>query len=147
MNWGYKIALAYGSFVIMILFFLFVASQQSNEMIEDHYYEKELQFQNVLIANENLSTLNVTPSIKIVNQQVQIELPLQVSSQVSNGVIEFLRLSDKSKDISSVFTPDDNGKFSLSTEEFHTGVYQMRIQWKDHGIPYRFHDEFNYQKP
>lgn len=147
MNWGYKIALAYGSFVIMMLYFIFVASKQSNELVEEHYYEKELQFQNVLNANANLTALNVKPTLTIKNTQLHITLPSQVSSVVSEGKIEFIRLSDKSKDISSDFKIDEAKSFNIPIEKFLPGIYKLHIQWKDLGIPYMFEDEFNFSKP
>ena len=147
MSWGYKIALAYGSFVIMILFFIFVATRQKNELMEDHYYEKELQFQKILNASENLTALRLSPVITLLAEQVQIQLPSQVSSQVSNGTIEFIRLSDKSEDLSFDFSPDASGNFSLAANKFHPGIYQIRIQWLDHGIPYMYREQFNFHRP
>jgi nitrogen fixation protein FixH len=147
MNWGYKIAFAYGSFVIMILYFLFVASSQTNDLVEDHYYEKEMQFQNVLNANQNLADLNIKPIIEIAAQQVNIKLPSQVGSNVENGKIEFMRMADKSGDLEFAFNTDENGNFSLPVEKFHKGVYQMKMQWQDHGKQYMHQDQFDYRKP
>lgn len=147
MNWGYKIAFAYGSFVIMILYFLFVASSQTNDLVEDHYYEKELQFQNVLNANQNLADLNIRPIIEIAAQQVNIKLPSQVGSNVSNGKIEFMRMADKSGDLEFSFNSDENGHFSLPVEKFHEGIYQMKMHWQDHGKPYMYQDQFDFRRP
>jgi len=147
MNWGYKIAFAYGSFVIMILYFLFVASSQTNEMVEDHYYEKELQFQNVLNANQNLADLNIKPIIEIAEQQLNIKLPSQVGSNISNGKIEFLRMANKSGDLAFDFNTDEYGHFSIPVEKFHLGSYQLRIHWQFHGTPYMYREEFNYKQP
>ncbi|MBK6858761.1 MAG: FixH family protein [Saprospiraceae bacterium] len=46
MSWGYKILMAYALFFVMIISFLYIASQQTNEMLETNYYEKKFNFKN-----------------------------------------------------------------------------------------------------
>jgi len=147
MNWGYKIAIAYGSFVIMILYFLFVASKQENELIENHYYEKEQQFQGVLNASANLASLEVKPEIRLIGTNMQITLPEEIRSEISEGRIEFIRLSDQSKDIHSDFNIDSSGSFYVPGKLLFPGIYQMKIEWQSDGIPYMFREQFNYPKP
>ena len=57
MSWGYKILVAYLLFFIMIISFLYIASKQTNELLETNYYEKEIQFQKILNGVENLNQL------------------------------------------------------------------------------------------
>jgi nitrogen fixation protein FixH len=147
MSWGYKIAFAYGSFVMMMLFFIFIASRQTNDLVEDHYYEKELQFQNVLNAIQNLSTLHTAPQLVIDNNALSIHLPEAASTDITNGKIEFIRLSDISKDLTFEFVLDENKSFKIPVDKFQVGIYKMVIQWKSHGVPYMYENQFNYAKP
>jgi hypothetical protein len=50
MNWGHKIAIVIAAFVIGMLSMVYFASQQTNEMIDDNYYQKELAYQDIINA-------------------------------------------------------------------------------------------------
>ena len=42
MNWGHKITIVIVLFLTAMLGMVYYASLQNNEMIDDHYYQKEL---------------------------------------------------------------------------------------------------------
>ena len=54
MNWGHKITLVFIVFAIAILGMVYVASQQTNELQDENYYEKELVYQTVIDGRNNL---------------------------------------------------------------------------------------------
>ena len=75
MSWGYKIVCVYSVFVLMIGYFLYVAFQQNNELIEDHYYEKELQYQSVITGSQNLYALDQSLNILVPVSYTHLTLP------------------------------------------------------------------------
>ena len=48
MNWGKGITLVIILFIITMLGMVYVASKQTNEMVEANYYDKELKYQNLI---------------------------------------------------------------------------------------------------
>lgn len=146
MSWGTKIAIAYGSFVVMILFFLFVASKQTNDLVEDHYYEKELEYQGLLDAGRNLEHLQVKPALLYEEAQLRITIPDGLFDQLNSGKIEFIRMSDSKADIRIDFNVDSKGSFVIPRSMFEPGLYRLRINWKNRDIPYLHHENFYYSR-
>jgi hypothetical protein len=54
MNWGHKITIVIIVFLVGMLGMVFIALRQNNEMIDDDYYKKELAYQQVIDAKNNL---------------------------------------------------------------------------------------------
>ncbi len=147
MSWGYKIIIAYLLFMIMIFYFLFVAFQQKNEMVEENYYEKEMEFQHHYNAERNLIHTGLKPDLEIRDHYIKIKLPASLSSTKTKGYYRFLRLSDKSKDINSSFQTDTTGIVYLESDLFIPGTYQFTIQWSHNDQSYLYKDPFTYMKP
>ena len=51
MNWGHKLTIVIVLFVAGMLGMVSYAMMQDNEMIDDHYYQKELEYQDVIDAS------------------------------------------------------------------------------------------------
>lgn len=146
MSWAYRIVLAYAGFMGMIFYFLYVASQQDNQMMDDRYYEKEQQFINVVEGARNLDATGARISIRIQKGEVLIEFPKNTINAFEKGSIEFLCLSDKSKDIRLSLVPDENGIQIIPGSSFINAQYQLRAEWINNTTPYAFRDKFYYQR-
>lgn len=146
MSWAYRIILAYAGFMGMIFYFLYVASQQDNQMMDERYYEKEQQFINVVEGARNLDAMTTRISIEIQDGEVWITFPKESVDQFKQGQIEFICLSDKSKDIRLNLTPNQEGKFSIPASSFINAQYQLRAEWINKETPYAFRDKFYYQR-
>ena len=87
MNWGYKIAIVIGVFLAGMLGMVYYASIQTNDMIDDNYYQKELEYQQVIDAQKNLAAIT---SDNIMSQSmfdVVITLPLGTFEQMVKGQV------------------------------------------------------------
>ncbi|MBK9722765.1 MAG: FixH family protein [Saprospiraceae bacterium] len=144
MSWGYKIVCVYSVFVLMIGYFLYVAFQQNNELIEDHYYEKELQYQSVITGSQNLYALDQSLNILVLDQKIQLNLPSSSFSVDTWVQIEFLKLSNEQKDVRLKVQPDSTGTIHIDRSLLSIGIYQLRLKWTHQGVPYVYRDEFKY---
>ena len=136
MNWGHKIGIVIVAFVISMLGMVFFASQQTNEMIDDNYYQKELAYQDVIDAKQNLYDLT---SDNLVNQNVNelfITLPYGSFEKLEKGHIELLRTDAKIKDIQLPIIPNGSNRRSIQKSELTKGVYNARIRWTSNGKEY-----------
>lgn len=62
MNWGIRIALFYGAFVVMIVGFVIAASHQKFDLVTPDYYGAEQQFGKQYEATQNALSLAEKPT-------------------------------------------------------------------------------------
>ncbi|HEX5625162.1 MAG TPA: FixH family protein [Saprospiraceae bacterium] len=147
MNWGYRILLVIVLFISMILYFLYVSMQQTNELIDDHYYEKEKQFQGLLDASENLAALEGKLDLAQDAKWFSITLPPESISGFSQGTVDLLCLNDQSKDRHFALQPDSTGLFAIDKSRLFKGVYELRLKWTSDGKEYVFRDKVKISAP
>ena len=58
LNWGIFAFGLFGSFALFMIGLAIYASQQTNELVTEDYYEKELEFKEVLKKQERTKLLN-----------------------------------------------------------------------------------------
>lgn len=136
MSWGYKVILILAVFVIGILSMVFIAMRQNNEMIDDHYYDKELKYQEVIDARKNLEKFNDSVLVIQEGEMVKIKIPSLAAQNITEGYLEFLRHDDKNKDRKLSIATDTNGMQLLPKSNFSKGEYKLRARWKSNGVEY-----------
>lgn len=142
MSWGYKILLTYVIFIGLILFMVFTASKQSNELIDDHYYEKELQYQKILDGHQNLAALPEKIQFKKNGETLQLKFPSGATAPGNVGKIEFICFSDKSKDRLFAFDPDSSGIILIPLNQLVQAQYQVRMEWENAGAKFAYRDVY-----
>ena len=130
MNWGYKITIVILLFLAGIFYMVYVAMQQTNDTLDDRYYEREKQYQELLDAQERLNAIASGRLISQNDSQVMIAIPSVVCANLQDGSISWLRYDDKQKDREMVLSPDSNCIQILDKSTFHEGMYKVRISWK-----------------
>ncbi len=136
MNWGHKIGIVIVLFVTGMLGLVFYASQQTNEMIDDNYYQKELAYQDVIDAKQNLYDLTSDNLIHQNVNEVFIILPNGAFEKLEKGQIEFLRTDSKAKDIHLPIIPNGSNRRSIMKTALSKGIYKGRISWTNNGKAY-----------
>lgn len=144
MNWGYRIALVLFGFIGMMAYFIYVALQQSNEMMDSSYYEKEKQFEQTLHAAANLDNEQAKVQLEQLNGDVHFTIPVKDPGDFPLVKMEFICFSDKGKDRSFSQRPDSTGKLMIPAKEFSKGQYQLRMQWTSLGKDYAIRESFYY---
>lgn len=141
MSWGYRVIIILAFFITGIIFMVYTATQQNIEMIDDHYYDKELQYQGVIDARKNLEKMKDSILVTEEGSMVRIKIPAPAAQNITEGYIEFLRHDDKSKDRKLNIDTDATGQQILPKSNFTKGVYKLRARWKSDGVEY--YDERN----
>lgn len=129
MNWGYKIILVIAVFIIAMLSMVFVAFKQSNEMIDDNYYEKELKYQSLIDGSNNLNAVYKDSLLTQDENNLIFTIPATLCTSFKKGKIEFIKNDDMSKDKTIALSPDASGKYTVDKKQFSKGSYRARIQW------------------
>jgi nitrogen fixation protein FixH len=146
MSWSYKIILLYVVFITGMLIMVYVASRQTNEMQEDNYYAKELKYQEVIDGKNNLNAIAEKLSITNSNNELILKIPAVTISNIKNGTVFFLRPSDQSKDIHLPLEVNEKGEQHIPLNNFVSGLYTVKISWKNNGTVYFSEQNFNVRK-
>lgn len=145
MNWGHKITIVISVFIISMLGMVYVASKQTNEMMDEKYYEKELAYQGVIDAKNNLASYTNSSIVSQNDSTIALSIPLQAVENYSNGTIDFLRIENKAKDIHLVLKTDSKGVQIINKKYFMKGWYKMRVRWQANGKEFFSEENFNVQ--
>ncbi len=136
MNWGHGIMIFILLFICLVLGAVFFAMQQTNEMFDADYYQKELEYQSVIDARQNLSRIS---DHKIVHQnldEVIIIFPVGTFEKLERGTIELLRADDQQRDVILEVIPTGYDRRIITKSTLSKGVYRTRIHWTSGGTPF-----------
>jgi len=137
MSWGYKISLVIIVFIVGMLGMVYVASKQSNEMMDKDYYEKELEYQKLIDAAQNLNRLNIEKDsvLYLKNDNLLLQFPKGTYENGVNGTLELIRLDDEKKDKIIDLSPKEGLQY-IPLKELHSGKYKIRLHWQHTNQPY-----------
>lgn len=128
LNWGIGAFTLFGAFVVFIIIMVFLASNQTHELVTEDYYEKELEFKEVLKKKEKTDALEGKFSTSVTNDSLVIAFPVENSSNLE-GIIYFFKPSSEKDDKEIPFTISSN-TLSVDVNDFTSGMYRMKIDWK-----------------
>lgn len=136
MNWGHKILIVIILFLISMTGMVIYAVMQTNEMIDDQYYQKELIYQEVIDAKKNLLDITSINLISQTLQEVVITLPPGTFEDLEKGHIELLRNDAASNDVHMDMVINGSNRSIFPKEKLIKGLYKARIQWSNGGKPF-----------
>lgn len=133
LNWGKFILFIYVSFVLLMLFMVYMASTQSFDLVADDYYKQEIEFQSKINASNNQATKKFSWEINQLENELIVRLNGGSNEKKAVGSIDFFRPSNPKLDISIPLNLDSNGNQKISTEKLQIGAYVLKINYKiDH---------------
>lgn len=133
MNWGHKLTIFIILFLVVMLGMVFYATMQTNEMIDDNYYQKELEYQDVIDAKQNLVNISTNNLISQTFLEVVITLPPGTFEKLEKGNIELLRNDSKANDVQLEIEPNGSNRRTIPKSSLLKGMYKSRIKWTNDG--------------
>jgi len=132
MNWGAKIVIGLGSFMLFIVCVtIYMVNKDSDTLLEDDYYEKGLTYDDVFDRKQNLQDDNAQPILKLENDTLSIIF----KSDNIKGDLNFIRPSDGNLDkVIPLFTTTNTFKLPLAT--LAKGSWSLEINWESHNKKY-----------
>lgn len=138
-SWGHGVFLALASFIIFILsmLFLFPNGQKNSEMVTEHYYEEELQYQSVIDAKKRADDLAEKPIYSQSPTGIKLTFPEDINN--SNSKISYVlnRSDDQNLDIKRKETLDATRSFTIPKAVLKNGNYTLRLMWTKDKVDYR----------
>ncbi len=129
MNWGHKIAIVIVIFLVGMLSMVYFALQQTNEMIDDQYYQKEMAYQQVIDAQQNLQDISDDNLVSQTMYEMVFTLPTGTYEKLEKGNIELIRNDSKSKDVQLAIVPNGSNRRVIAKSTLSKGIYKARIRW------------------
>lgn len=127
MNWGIKILITISGFICMMLLMVFIAFKQNIHMIDDNYYERELNYQNIIDSENRWNQLSNIPAFRIEADSIYCQLPFSVLSKNINCSIQFIKIDNPDLDKTFSFNEITSLSIPISKKILNSGNYTVRI--------------------
>lgn len=134
------------TFILAMLGMVYIAMNQTNEMFDSNYYEKEMQYQNIIEASKNLNNLNEPLSISQNKDSLFMQLPSSLASVESVGNIYFLKVDDAKKDFQQKFAIINTSHLAITKNKLYSGQYTLRVEFLNNRIPYYYEKKITITK-
>lgn len=138
-TWGHGVILALGSFIIFILFmvFIFPNGQKNSELVSENYYEDELIYQQVIDGKNNAANLPEKPQYQQLASGIKIEFPQSIQPDNRTIKFELFRTEDANLDVKKELTLDSQNSFTIPHQVISKGSYTLKLKWSHNKKPYQ----------
>jgi len=135
-NWGTKILIAMILFMVLLLTFVFLTTQQTYHLVEKDYYPKALEYQGKIDKINNAKALDEKVRIEKEGDLVKIKFQSFFNFSKVIGQIVFYRPSDTDSDIAFPIKLDSSGMQLVNSTNMLMGKYIIKIDYEIDGKGY-----------
>lgn len=136
LSWGWKIALLYSGFVIMMLVLVAMSVSQKIDLVSDDYYAMELIHQQKIDKIKRANELQEPVKLNLNNDFVEITFPKNFESDRIEGNIIFYCPSDSEKDMTLPIVVDGGSVQRIAKGNIQPGRYHLQVDWSANGVTY-----------
>lgn len=136
LNWGWRIVILYGGFVLMMLFLVWKTTTIKDDLVTPDYYAKELRFQEQVDKQKRTHELKEQPSWNVDGKKIAIRFPTEMLPKNVKAEILFYNASSAKRDFTVSCSPDSTGLCQVNSDKLQHGVYEMKIDWSAGGVSY-----------
>jgi hypothetical protein len=136
MNWGWKIAIVYSLFVVGMLGLVVAANRQTNDLVTEDYYAKELAYQDVIEARTNAQALEQPMRFVMADGARSLDVHFPPSAASPAGELHFYRPSDASLDVRVPVLLGEGGIQTVDLSAYKGGFWRLSVQWETAATPY-----------
>ncbi len=136
LNWGWSILLVYLTFMLVFLFYFWRSFKEleSNELVTEDYYQKELEYGDVLAKKQNADTMRVAVQIIETNDGLKIVYPSYVKD--IKGKIILYKPDNSKLDKEIDIQLNENNTQTIGKSEYISGRWDIILDWQSEGVPY-----------
>lgn len=131
MNWGWRIAIFYSTFVVFMIGMVVMAFRQDFDLVSDDYYEQEIAYQGRIDQMTNASD----DGQKVTVSKSENGYDLAFSEKAEEVKVHFFRPSDDTQDFKLEEAVVES-ILPVSSEKFAMGKYLVKVEWKANGKTY-----------
>ncbi|MFN5847699.1 MAG: FixH family protein [Chitinophagales bacterium] len=138
MNWGRGLTLFIVGFILTMLGMVYIAFKQSNEMIEDNYYDREVKYQQIIDAKANLNPLISEFVLADSSSFILLRLPPSTSTAIENGELRMIKMDAAASDNTLKLTQTET---RIDKSKFQKGLYHIKLGWDNEGKSYFYEND------
>ena len=135
-NWGTGIALFYGTFVAVLLYFVLKSTGQDNSLVSEDYYAEDLQYQEHYEKLHNAASLEQDLVIRENDGLGQVEFSFPEKLGKAEGEILFFCPSDSHADFRVTIQADERAFQAISSRNLKKGFWKIKVDWQAGGRQY-----------
>jgi nitrogen fixation protein FixH len=132
--WPYGIIAFFGLLFCGIATALAIALTHRETMVNDNYYERELNFQQQI--DSAVRAQKSGARIQLVAGKLLVTVPAEQVTKTLSGAIRFYRPSSAEMDRECPFAPDASGSQTLDISKFAAGLWRVQFTWSAGGQDY-----------
>ncbi len=129
-HWGTGIALFYGTFVAVLLYFVIKSTSQDNSLVSEDYYAEDLKYQEHYEKLRNAASLKRDLEIQKNEGLGQVMFSFPEDLGKVEGEILFFCPSDSHADFK---VPIREVKQVVSSREMKKGYWRIKVDWQAGG--------------
>jgi len=136
LNWGWSMLLVYITFMSVFLFYFWRSFKEleSNELVTEDYYEKELVYGDVLDKKHNADTMRIQVQIMQDIDGLRIQFPNYVKG--IEGKIVLYKPDNSKLDQEYFIDLDKKNQQKIVKEKLIPGRWDIKLDWKIGDVPY-----------
>lgn len=108
-----------------------ISMRQTNDMLDDNYYEREKSYQELIDAENALQEIRKHALVDQNSTQIIIHLPENSYQNIENAAVQFIKPDNQNLDISFDLIPNDEGVFLIDKSKLAKGMYKVRVKWEN----------------
>lgn len=135
-TWEYAVVAFFLLFVLGILALVFLTLDDRNDLVVEHYYDAEIEYQRQIDKMERTRALAEQPSILLTDAGIRIIFPRSFRSVNLTGIIHVYRPDDKRLDISIPIGPDTANVQLIPIALLQAGLWNVQLRWSGSGVEY-----------
>lgn len=135
-SWGWKIALLYCGFVLMILVLVGMSVSQKIDLVADDYYAMELAHQQKIDKMGRSGRLEEPITWKVGEEYLEIVFPGNLSGKAIGGNVILYCPADNRNDFSVPVKPGSDGVQRISRSSLKPGRYHLQLDWSADNTTY-----------
>jgi hypothetical protein len=136
LNWGWSILLVYITFMTIFLFYFWRSFQEleTNEMVTEDYYNKELGYGSVLAKKKNADTMRIP--VQIIQEDKDVKIIFPAYAKNIKGKIILYKPNNSKLDNELTIELDSLNEQIIDKKYLIPGRWDVKLDWKDNKIPY-----------
>jgi len=140
-NWGTGIVIAFIVMVSAMLFLVSIALRQNDDLVEDDYYQKSINYQQHIDHAQNNAQLVEKIKTDYQNASLILTYPKLTDYQNYSGEIHFYSPVEAKRDVKIEIQADSNYTQMIDLSSLQKGRYTIKIDWKAGNTSYYQQDE------
>lgn len=135
-NWGHKLAIAYISFVLFMIFLVYKSTKSDFQLVSKDYYKDELAYQQVIDGTNRANELSSSILVEQQQGKTIIQLPAEMKGKNPQGEIWFYCINNNKNDLRLELAVNEDGKQVIEAGILKPANYKVKINWKAENINY-----------